>query len=166
MINQRCRATISKRDDEEVRPTRYEIPSIANHVRSRPRISLRFIRATSLLRLEIHRDAIDAIAQSGRRRAVREDVAEVAAAAAAMAFGAHHAIGMVVRFLERAGLRIVEARPAGAAFEFLLRFEQLLPAPRAGEGAGALLEIQRAASGPLGAVLAHDVELLGGEQLA
>src|SRR3954463_7618492 len=92
--------------------------------------------AGPLVRLEIHRHAVDAIAQSGRRRAVREDVTEVAAAAAAMAFGAHHAIGVVVLFLERPGLRIVEARPAGAAFEFLLRLEQLLPATRAGEGAG------------------------------
>ena len=33
-------------------------------------------------RLEIHRDAVDAIAQMGRRRAVVEDVAEMAAAAA------------------------------------------------------------------------------------
>src|SRR4051812_30712972 len=166
MINQRCRATISKRDDEEVRPTRYEIPSIANHVRSRPRISLRFIRATSLFRLEIHRYAVDAIAQSGRRRAIRKDVAEMAAAAAAMRFSASHAVGTVVRFLDRARFRIVEARPAGAALELLLRLEQLLPAARAGEGAGALLVIERAASRPLGAVLAHDVELLGRQNLA
>src|SRR4051794_28282730 len=77
------------------------------------------------LRLEIHRHAIDAIAQSGRRRAAREDVAEMTAAAAAMAFGPHHTVAAVMRFLHRAGLRIVEARPTGAALEFLLRPEQL-----------------------------------------
>ncbi len=41
---------------------------------------------------------------------------------------------------------------------------KLLPAAGAFEAAGALLEIQRAASRPLGAVLTHDVILLGREQ--
>src|SRR4029079_10443691 len=116
--------------------------------------------------LEIHRYAIDAIAQSGGRGAVREDVAEMAAAAAAMALGADHAIGTVVRFFDRARFRIVEARPAGAALELFLRLEQFLTAARAGESAGALLVVQRAASRPLGAVLAHDLELLGRQDLA
>src|ERR1700752_4053772 len=115
----------------------------------------------SSLGLEIHRHAVDAIAQSGRRRAVGEDMAEMTAAAAAMAFGADHAVGAILRFLDRAGLGIVEARPAGAALELLLRLEQHLPAARAGEGAGALLVVERAAARPLGAVLAHDVKLLG-----
>src|SRR5947209_3766335 len=66
-----------------------------------------------------------------------------------------------MRFLDRAGLRIVEARPAGAALEFLLRFEQRLPATRAREHTGALFIVQRAASRPFGAVLAHDMILLG-----
>src|SRR5262245_53966259 len=109
--------------------------------------------------LEIHRHAVDAIAQSGRRRTVREDMAEVAAAPAALHLGADHAVGAVLQLLDRAGLRIVEARPAGAAFELLLRLEQRLPAPRAGEGAGALLVVERTAARPLGAVLAYDVVL-------
>src|SRR5436305_14299463 len=123
MGNQRCRATISKRDGEEIRPTRHEIPSIAHHVRSRPRISLRFIRATSLFRLESHRYAVDAIAQSGRRRAVRKDMTQMAAATAAIHLGADHTVGAVLGFLDRARFRIVEARPAGAALELLLRLE-------------------------------------------
>src|SRR5881394_2787608 len=118
------------------------------------------------IRLEIHRHAVDAVAQSGGRRAVREDMAQVTAAAAAVAFGAHHAVRAVARFLDRTGLRIVEARPAGAALEFLLRLEQFLPAARAGEGPGALLVIKGATSRPLGAVLAHDVELLRVKDLA
>src|ERR1041384_307091 len=105
--------------------------------------------------LEIHRHAVDAIAQSGRRRAVREDMAEMAAAAAAMHLGAHHAVAHVARLLDRTRLRIVEARPAGAALELLLRPEQRLPATRAAKRAGALLEIERAAARPLGPVLAH-----------
>src|SRR5690242_19095992 len=48
------------------------------------------------LRLEIHRYAVDAVAQSGRGRPVREDMPEKAAAAAAMHLGADHAVGAVV----------------------------------------------------------------------
>src|SRR5262245_51160281 len=90
----------------------------------------------------------------------------MAAAAAAMHLGADHAVAAVDRVLDRARLRIVEARPAGAALELLLRLEQHLIATGTGECAGALLEIERAASRPFGAVLAHDVVLLGREQLA
>src|SRR5580658_5352245 len=102
------------------------------------------VRPARSLRLEVHRHAADAIAQMRRRRAVLEDVAEVAAAAAAMHFGAHHAVVAVGRGLDRPGDRIVEARPAGAALEFLLGDEQLLAAAGAGEFAGALLVIERA----------------------
>src|SRR6185295_283516 len=47
-----------------------------------------------------------------------------------------------------------------------LRDEQPLPAARAAEGAGTLLEVQRAASRRLGAVLAHHLVLLRAEDLA
>src|ERR1700674_4592705 len=89
----------------------------------------------------------------------------MAAAAAAMHLGALHAPAAVGGALDRSRHRIVEARPAGAALEFLLRGEQRLFAARAIERAGALFVIERAASRPLGAVLAHDVKLLGREQL-
>ena len=55
-------------------------------------------RPAATLRLEIHRHAVDAVAQAGRRRAVVEDVAEMAAAAAAMHLGAHHAVAAVLRW--------------------------------------------------------------------
>src|SRR3954465_9916739 len=100
-----------------------------------------------------------------RRRAVLEHVAEMAAAAAAMHLGADHAVGAVRRGLDRARNRAVEARPAGPAPELFLRCEQLLPAPRAGERAGALLVIERAGAGPLGAVAAKNIVLLGSEEL-
>src|SRR5580692_9264362 len=122
-------------------------------------------RSPSSLRLEIQRHAVDAIAQVRRRRAIVEDVAEMAAAAAAVHLGALHAPAAVGGGIDRAWLRIVEARPAGAALEFLLRGEQRLPAADAGERAGAFLVIERATARPFGAVLAHDVELLGREQL-
>src|SRR5262249_46610081 len=48
---------------------------------------------------------------------------------------------------------------------FLLRGEQRLAAADAGERAGALLVIERAAARPLGAVLAHDVILLRRQEL-
>src|SRR5580693_3754815 len=99
------------------------------------------------------------------RRAVVEDVAEMAAAAAAVHLGAHHAPAAVARGIDRARLRIVETRPAGAALELLLRGEQRLPAAGAIKRAGAFFVIERAAARPFGAVLAHDVELLGREQL-
>ena len=46
-------------------------------------------------RREIQRDAVDAIPQVGRRRAVIENMAEMAAAIGAMNFRAHHAIAPV-----------------------------------------------------------------------
>src|SRR5271154_5252760 len=93
-------------------------------------------------------------------------MAEVAAAAAAMHLGADHAVGPVGRGLDRSRDRIVEARPASAALELLLRVEQRLVAPGAIERAGAFLIIQRATARPLGAVLAHDVKLFGRKNLA
>src|ERR1700683_706819 len=99
------------------------------------------------------------------RRAVVEDMAEMAAAAAAVDLGALHAPAAVGGGIDRAWLRIVKTRPAGAALEFLVRGEQRLPAAGAIERAGALLIIERAAARPFGAVLAHDMELLGREQL-
>src|SRR5205823_1378982 len=91
-------------------------------------------------------------------------MAEMAAAAAAMDLGAHHAIAAVGRGFDRALDRIVEARPAGAALELRLRHEQRLVAPGAHEGALALLEVQGATSGRFGPVPAHHVVLLRGEQ--
>src|SRR5262249_39022970 len=88
------------------------------------------------------------------------------AAAAAMHLRAQHAIAAVLGGLSRARNRVGEARPAGAALEFRLPNEQRLVAGGASEGARPLLPQQRAAARPLGAVLAHDVILLGGQDLA
>ena len=103
-------------------------------------------------RLEVHRLAVDAVAQAGGRRAVREDMAEMAAAIGAMDLDAVHAVAAILRGADSALKRLVEARPAGAALEFLAGLEQLLVATGAGEGAGALLVVERAGAGALGAV--------------
>src|SRR5262249_26133948 len=97
---------------------------------------------------------------------VFKDMTEMTAAAAAMHFGADHAVTAVGRGLDRAWLGIVEARPAGAALELGLGDEQFLAAAGAEKRAGAFFVIQRAAARPLGAVLAHDVILLGSEDFA
>src|SRR5262245_22001690 len=93
-------------------------------------------------------------------------MAQVAAAAAAVHLCAHHAEAAIGLRLDRAGLRVIEARPTRAALELLLRDEQRLLAAGAREGAGTLLEVERAAARRLGAVLPHDLILLGREQLA
>src|SRR5689334_1874979 len=61
--------------------------------------------------------------------------------------------------------RSEEARPAGARFELHRGGEERQAAARAGEDAGALLVIEGAGAGALGAFLAHDVEGLGGQAL-
>src|SRR4029450_6324457 len=99
-----------------------------------------------------------------RRGPVLEHVPEMAAAPAAMHLGAHHAIAAIGRGFDRALNRIVEARPAGAALELLLRHEQRLAAPGAGERAGTFLVVERAAAGRFGPVSAQHLVLLGREQ--
>src|SRR5215467_51937 len=88
---------------------------------------------------ELQRHAVDAIAQMCRRRSVIEDVSEMASAAAAVDLVTDHPVAAVCLVLDRARQRIVEARPAGSAFELHLGNKQRLIAGCATEGAGALL---------------------------
>ena len=83
-----------------------------------------------------------------------------------MHFGAGHAPAAIDGVLGGAGDRVVEARPAGAALELYLALEQRCIAADAREGAGAVLDEQRATARTLGAVVAHDAVLLGGQALA
>src|SRR6185437_4244843 len=117
-------------------------------------------------RRKLQRHAVDAVAQACRRRTIGEDVAKMAAAGGAVHFGAHHAPVAILRGFDRAGDRIVEARPAGAALEFQLRLEQGRVAGDAGKDTRAMLVQQRAAAGPLRAVAAHDLVLVGRQELA
>src|SRR5689334_12669891 len=75
-------------------------------------------------RMKHQRETVHAIAQAGRLRAIVEDVTEMAAATAAMHLGAQHAEGAVFRLADRVLQRLIEARPAGAAFELGVRREQ------------------------------------------
>src|SRR5664279_4852315 len=117
------------------------------------------------LRLERHGDAVDAVTQVRRGRAVVEDVAEVAAAVGAVAFRPHHPVAPVGSGFDAARHRFVEARPARAAFELHLGAEQRHPAPGAGKSAGTLLMQQGAAPRRLRTVAAHDAVLLRGQYL-
>src|SRR4051794_17260776 len=111
-------------------------------------------------RLEHQRKAVHAVAQAGRLRAVVEDMAEMAAATAAVDLGAQHAEGTVLGLAHRIVERLPETRPAGAALEFRLRGKQRQVAAGAGKDALAVLFQKRARPRPLGAVLAQDVVLL------
>src|SRR4051812_24931984 len=90
----------------------------------------------------------------------------MAAAGRAMDLGALHPEAVVRRGFDAARDRFVEARPAGAALELAERLEQSRAAAGAGELARPLFGQQGAASGVLRPVLAHDVILLGRQELA
>src|ERR1700736_2785272 len=106
-------------------------------------------------RMKHQRETVHAVAQARRLRAVVEDVAEMAAAAAAMYFGAQHAEGAVLGLADRVLQRLIEARPAGAAFELGVRGEQRQVAAGAGEDALAMLLQKRARTRSLRALLAQ-----------
>src|SRR6185369_1682396 len=118
------------------------------------------------LRDELQRDAVVAPALIGRRRAVVENMAVVAAAARAVIFQPRVDQEEVLLLLERARDGGEEARPAGAGVEFHLRGEQRQPAARAGEHARALLLVEGARAGALGAFFAQHLERLGRQALA
>ena len=90
-----------------------------------------------------------------RRRAVIEYMPEMAATTAAMYLVADHAMTAVRFHFDRAGNRVVEARPTCSTLEFHFRCKQRLIAGNAPERAGPLLVQQRAAARHFGAVLAH-----------
>src|SRR3984885_11668885 len=110
--------------------------------------------------MKLQRKTVHAIAQAGRLRTVVEDMAEMAATAAAMNFAAQHAEGAVFPFGHGIVQRLIEARPAGTALVLRLRREQRQGATGAGEGAFAVFLQQRARPRTLGAFLAQDFILL------
>src|SRR6478735_12567300 len=116
-----------------------------------------------ILRLEVERGAVDAIAQPAPVvRTVGEHVAEVPLAARAGHLGADHAVRRVAELVDHAGLGPPgEARPARAAIVLVVALEQRLPAPGAGIFARGLVLLVLAGERALGAVLAEDLVLLG-----
>src|SRR6202048_771070 len=97
-------------------------PSYENRTSGRPRRR----------RMEHQRKTVHAVAQAGRLRAVVEDVAEMAAAATAVNFGAQHAEGAVLGLADGVLERLIKTRPAGAALEFGVGREQRQGAARRG----------------------------------
>src|SRR5690606_31405855 len=93
--------------------------------------------------------------------AIVEDVAQMSAAAAAMAFGADHEQRGIHGGADGAGEGFPEAGPARAAVIFGFGGIELLPAPGAGIDAGLVELVERGGEGVLGAVLAQDMILLG-----
>src|SRR5262245_64737010 len=67
---------------------------------------------------EFQRDAVHAIAQTGRTRPVLEHMSEMTAATPAMHFGARDQERAVGRRADRIVQRLIETRPAGPAFIF------------------------------------------------
>src|SRR3990172_5012711 len=111
---------------------------------------------------EVEGDRVHAVALSGRGRTVGEDVAQVRVAAGAEHLGADHpvvAVGLGANPVrsDRGG----EARPARAGVELGLRVEELVPAARAAVDPVGLRRVVPAGEGPLGALAAADLVLLG-----
>src|SRR6266581_2549973 len=79
-----------------------------------------------LLLLQLQRRGVDAVADTGRRGPVGEEVAEMAAAARAHDLGANHPVGRVRLLVDRIarGGR-VERRPSAAGVVLRVRAEQL-----------------------------------------
>src|SRR6478609_1078355 len=121
------------------------------------RFSLRNGSASGGAGREIHRDAVHAVAQAGRLRAVVEDVAEMAAATAAMHFGAHGAEREVRARRDGLVERRPEARPAGMAVEFRARRKQVEPAAGAGKAPRAMLVVERTRVRAFGAFVTQHV---------
>src|SRR6516225_3259248 len=115
--------------------------------------------------MKVERRSIHAITQPGRLRAVVENVAEVAAAAAAVHFGAGHEKAAVGLRLDRLLDRRRKARPAGSAVELGVGGEQRLAATGTMVDAFAVLLVERARSSTLGAVVTQD-PILRRRQLA
>src|SRR6516164_339274 len=115
--------------------------------------------------MKVKRRPIHAIAQPGGLRAIVENVAEMAAAAAAMHLGAGHEEAAVGLRLDRLLDRRRKARPSRSAVELGIGGEQRLAATGAVVDALAVFLVERARAGALGAVLAQNL-ILGGRQLA
>src|SRR5712671_4484505 len=113
--------------------------------------------------MEHQAKAVDAIAKASRLRSVVEDVAEMAAAAAAMHLGAQDAVGAVLGLADGVSQRLIKTRPASAAFEFGLRRKQRQVATGAGKNALAMLFQERTRSRPFGALVAQYLVLLRGK---
>jgi hypothetical protein len=100
------------------------------------------------------------------RRAVIEDVPQVASAVRAVHLGAGHTVSSVDGGFDGPIDGIVETGPSCAALKFQPRFKQGLSASGAGKRPGAFFMQQCATSGCFGAVPTHHLILLWRQELA
>src|SRR5262245_39796569 len=110
--------------------------------------------------MEHQRIAIHAIAQARRLWPIIKDMAEMAAAAAAMHLGPGHAVGAILGGADGVLQRLKEARPSGAALELGVGRKQRQVATGAGKNPLAMLLQKRARPGSLRALIAQDLILL------
>src|SRR5689334_8637926 len=115
--------------------------------------------------LELQSNPVHAVAQAGWSGAIREDVAQVPAAACAVDLGPVHEETAIDRGLDRLVEWSPEAWPPGAALELCRGCEQRLATCSASERPHSLFDIERARPGSLGPVLSEHVELIGCERL-
>ena len=110
---------------------------------------------------------VDAKAQSGRLRAVREDMPEMRAALFAAHFHAFHPVAGIGACGDAFGaVGLPETRPAGTGIKFGIGVEQCIAATRATVNARVMTIPVCAAEGRLGAALAAYLVLLRREFLA
>src|SRR5579863_6999692 len=110
--------------------------------------------------------AVHAVALARRCRAVVEDMAQMAATAAAMHLGPRQKQLEIERGFDRPLDRSKETRPSRTAVEFGLRRVERLSAAGAAIGSPSVLVIERTGVSALGSVLTQDAILLGGESLS
>jgi len=110
--------------------------------------------ASSIRRLKLERGAVHAVAQPGRRGPVVKHVPQVPLALVAAHLGARHEEDRVVRTLVHRALDgLVEAGPAGAGLVLGVGREEGAAAAGTDKGALALLLVEGAGEGALGAGL-------------
>src|SRR5262249_19879089 len=122
---------------------------------------LALLRSLLVLTHEVEAGGINAIALPGRSWAIVEDMAQMAAAAAAPYLDPMHAIAEILERLDRSGFHIVKRGPATARIEFRLCGEQQLIAARTAVGPVLLQVPVFPSEGALGPGFAQNVLLLG-----
>lgn len=117
-----------------------------------------------LFLLKIERDAIDAVAQSGRFRAIVEDMAEMSAAVGTSYFGTRHPSGTIdVLFDASVGFRCIEAGPATAGIELSIALEERRATATAPIDAIFPKGFVLPGEGTFGPLFAHNTVFFGGQ---
>src|SRR5689334_16670034 len=122
------------------------------------------VGASGGLRVELDREAVDAVAGVLRRHVLAaEHVAQVGVAVGAADLGAGHAVGEIVDLFDRARDGVVERRPAAVRVELVVaRVEGGAARAALVHALGLGVDVLPGPGG-LGAGLAQDTELVGGE---